>query len=295
MVVSPGLYLELQRADIAFASNQAVCAKQVLVGTVGHFVEHRGGFINEAALNALVCLRSGLARPFSSCVYYSLAADFDLFRRLVIGPQAGPTTSQSIACTWDTESRLINYCDVLQRAYDCRSAVQDGMQGFPAMALAIEPPNVQLADLVCMLVPDQRWLVAECLFLQASVEDALRSPVSVDLRAVAASSSIGPLTASVLSGPQSVSIIGLASFMLDTGQPIFGPLVGILSGELPRVARSLLSCLASGETGDGLQGCAMFSSLKDCVPLHLCVGKDGASSVFRAGRCFAVPRHAHVA
>ncbi len=273
VAISQETYLELRRAEVALASNPTACAKQVLVGTIHRFVKHRGGLINEAALNALACSRSGLARPVSSGVYYSLAADFDLLRRLVGGPQAGPTT----------DPQLIAYCDVLQRAYDRRSAVQDGMQGFPAMALAIEPPNVQLVDLVCMLVPEQRLVVAECLLLQAAVEDALRSPIPVDIRAVVASSSVDPVTASSLDGTQSAGSVGLVSFVFDSGQPTFGALAGLLRGELPRVSRSLLSCLASGVIGPGSRGCVVFSSLKDCVPLHLCVGKDCPSSMPRAG------------
>jgi hypothetical protein len=264
LVTSGELLLDLERARLQVSDN-AECAKQVLVGTVDRFVKHRGGLLNEAALNALACAKGRVAQASTPNAYLSTVADFTLQRRL--SGMAGSSAALG------TESRLINYCDVLQRAYDRRSAVQDGMQGFPAMALAIEPPNVQLVDLVCMLAPDERLVAAECLFLQASVDRFLRGVAPLDVSALRHGCGLDPVASAVLEANPPAGFLGASSFVTrSSGSNVFGKIPSLLSEQLLRFIKDQLTFVGQARVGSGAAQRPLFSSLRDCIPMSLSAG-----------------------
>jgi hypothetical protein len=264
LVTSGELLLALERARLQVPDN-AECAKQVLVDTVDRFVRHRGGLLSEAALNALACAKGRAAQSSTPNAYLSTVADFSLQRRL-----AGMAGSSAAL---GAKSRLITYCDVLQRAYDRRSAVQEGMQGFPAMALAIEPPNVQLVDLVCMLVPDQRVLVAECLFLQASVDRFLHGVAPLDVDALRHGCALDPVASVLLEASAPAGHEGVSSFVTrSSGRCVFGKIPSLLPEQLLRFIKDQLSCVAKARVGSGAAQRPLFSSLRDCLPMSLSAG-----------------------
>jgi hypothetical protein len=127
LVTSGDLSLDLERARLLYPGNSAECAKSLVVGAVERFAKHRCSLISAAANKVLAYAAASADVSSVSDVYYTTTADFVLQQRL----------SEAIGATGSAaDTRLITYCDTLQRAYDRRSAVQDGMQGFPSMALS---------------------------------------------------------------------------------------------------------------------------------------------------------------
>jgi hypothetical protein len=135
---------------------------------------------------------------------------------------------------------------------------------------------VQLVDLVCMLVPDQRVLVAECLFLQASVDRFLRGDgvASLDVDALRHGCALDPVASVLLEASAPAGQEGVSSFVTrSSGRSVFGMIPSLLPEQLLRFIKDQLTCVAKARVGSGAATQRpLFSSLRDCLPMSLSAG-----------------------
>jgi hypothetical protein len=128
LVTSGELSLDMERAKLVHPTSNMECARSMLVPTLTRFIKHRATLVHDAA-EQCIATALGIAGGGGSALgaYYSRAGDFDLQLWLC----------GDVDCRTGTgsETQLISFCDTLQRAYDRRAAVQNGMRDFKDMPL----------------------------------------------------------------------------------------------------------------------------------------------------------------
>jgi hypothetical protein len=145
----------------------------------------------------------------------------------------------------------------------------------------IEPPNVQLADIACLLAPGCRDVIAECILAQCSADRHLADlSVPFDFNVMSQAPMLDPALQTMLSSPGTpgMSLGGMVSFTLrGSTDSVFGRVATALPTQLLPALKDLLRCVGQNPIGSAGQQRPLCSSLRDCLPLSMASGLMGCA------------------
>jgi hypothetical protein len=257
-MASDGLAMDLERARLQYPSAPESCALRVLPGTLHELAKHRSGALSAGGTSLLadLCGRQS-SMAIASAGACASVAQYDLQSWLAEVSSTG----------WRGDgfsvARVVSF---LQSVFDRRSRVEDAIRASVPISFSVEPPSLQLIDLVCAFVPGRKASLAQVLVLQANLDRAMRGTTD----SFASSSAANKLGGTVEEG-----LAGVDSFQKPCGQSVFGAAFLNWAGtRIVKTAERLASAARPGQSG-ALH--ALFSSTRDCIPLSLGVGALGVS------------------